>query len=92
VKFLYAAPIYCRQTLSETSSRLRHHQIVTYIVTSSLRMYYIIFSAHSTKSPKQKSRWTHKIFFRKVAYSRYDVNSEMFRTDTSCLAHQTRVW
>jgi hypothetical protein len=64
------------------SLTLRHHQIVKYIITSSFESYWIIVSTcdrdenNCTADPVEHTGF----FFRKVAYSRCDVTSEMFET------------
>jgi hypothetical protein len=57
--------------VSDASVRVRHHRTVTYLVTSSLGRYWILFLAHNGKQGRHSRILVQHTgpFFRKVAYS-----------------------
>jgi hypothetical protein len=67
-----------RKLVSETSLRLCHYGVVTWIFTSSAEIDYILFPtcdgnhSHTGELFEHRTSWAHKTFLHFVANSRYE--------------------
>lgn len=67
-------------TVSETSLRLHHHQMVMWLIMFSLKNYNTTYSENHNCHTRELVKYA-ALPFCEVAFSEYDVLSEMFQTD-----------